>query len=67
MNLLLNAYEFWRYESKKVKFESLDENDNLRDVMLMSSSKNKRMTTTEIKKAAMSANKKRCANFTSSP
>ena len=36
MNNLLNAYEFWRYESKKnLDIDKIDEDGNIRDAMLM--------------------------------
>ena len=36
MNTILNAYEFWRYESKKNKmdFDSIDQDGAVRDAML---------------------------------
>jgi hypothetical protein len=34
MNVLLNAYEYWRYESKNTQtFEAIDANDTLRQSM----------------------------------
>jgi len=50
MNILLNAYEFWRYERKnKFDFENLDEDGNLKDTLLSS---NKKLTHSELRKAA---------------
>jgi len=35
MNILLNAYEFWRYENKKkLDFDALDQSGNLKDTMV---------------------------------
>jgi hypothetical protein len=39
MNILLNAYEYWRYENKnKITFDSIDHNDTFRETLKLESS-----------------------------